>query len=184
VYKERFKAEMVKRLLAPNGPTAKQLGLEVGVHGSTLSRWLQAATTLDEMPKTSGRGGRRPGSGRPPGSKNKPRERSAAEKLQIVLEAARLSEDELGVYLREKGLFEADLAEWREQMKAGLERQPPGRPMRAATPDEVRRMRALEREIRRKDKALAEAAALIVLKKKVQALWGAEDDDTDPTSEK
>jgi hypothetical protein len=48
---------------------------------------------------------------------------------------------------------------------------------------ETREMRELRRELKRKDKALAETAALIVLKKKVQAIWGDEDDDTDPKSD-
>jgi hypothetical protein len=38
-------------------------------------------------------------------------------------------------------------------------------------------MRDLERELKRKDKALAEAVALLVLSKKARALWGEEDDD-------
>ena len=110
-------------------------------------------------------------------------ERTADEKLQIVLEAARLSDDELGAFLREKGIYELELKEWQQQMLDGLRAEP--RPAtRQATPAEVKRTRELERELRRKDKALAEAAALIVLKKKLQALWGEEDDDTDPTSDK
>ena len=53
----------------------------------------------------------------------------------------------------------------------------------ASTPD-ARRVRELEKQIRRKDKALAEAAALLVLQRKVQALWGDEDDDTNKESDK
>ncbi len=45
-------------------------------------------------------------------------------------------------------------------------------------------MRELERQLRRKDKALAEAAALLVLQKKAQALWGDADDDTDPETDR
>ena len=44
-------------------------------------------------------------------------------------------------------------------------------------------MRELEKQLRRKDKALAEAAALLVLQKKAQAIWGDEDDDTGPKSD-
>ena len=44
--------------------------------------------------------------------------------------------------------------------------------------DAAKRIRALEKELRRKDKALAETAALLVLKKKVQEIWGDEDDPT------
>ena len=47
----------------------------------------------------------------------------------------------------------------------------------------MRRVRELERELNRKEKALAEAAALLVLKKKAQAIWGDEDDDTDPRND-
>jgi transposase len=44
--------------------------------------------------------------------------------------------------------------------------------------EDAKRIKKLERELRRKEKALAEAAALLVLQKKVQAIWGDEDDDT------
>lgn len=149
-----------------------------------MSRWVRDGTTLDDVgakkSKTSAR--KRKGTKRGPasGATRRLRERSAEEKLQIVNEAAKLSEAELGRFLREKGVFEIELLEWREMALAGLNREPAVRP---ATPAEVKRARELERELRRKDKALAEAAALIVLKKKVQALWGDEDDDTDPTSD-
>ena len=53
------------------------------------------------------------------------------------------------------------------------------RPTERARSEDKRRLKKLERELARKDKALAEAAALLVLQKKVQAIWGDEDDDTD-----
>ena len=55
---------------------------------------------------------------------------------------------------------------------------------RPGTSPDAQRIRALERELRRKDAALAETAALLVLKKRVQAIWGDADDITDPTSER
>ena len=169
---------MVKRMLAPRAPSHGKLALETGVPQSTLSRWLRQATTLDDVTKkNSGRGGRRPGAGRPKGSKTRVptrgTERTADEKLQIVLEAARLSDDELGAFLREKGIYELELKEWQQQMLDGLRAEP--RPAtRQATPAEVKRTRELERELRRQDKALAEAAALIVLKKKLPGSDGAD----------
>ena len=66
--------------------------------------------------------------------------------------------------------------------KAGLQR--PSRRDHKTASLEWLRVRKLERELTRKDKALAEAAALLVLKKKVQAIWGDEDDDTDPRNDK
>jgi transposase len=184
VYKQRFRAEMVKKLMAPDAPTHGELARKTGIPQSTLSRWVRQATTLDEVAakksKAPGRKRKREGGRSGAGATRRLRERTAEEKLQIVLEAAKLSDAELGSFLREKGVFEIELLEWREMALAGLNREPG---VRSATPAEVKRARELERELRRKDKALAEAAALIVLKKKVQALWGDEDDDTDPTSD-
>jgi hypothetical protein len=61
---------------------------------------------------------------------------------------------------------------------------PPTRAQREAAAVEAKKIRQLEREILRKDKALAETAALLVLQKKVQAIWADEDDDTDAKSDK
>lgn len=182
MYKERFKAEMVKRMVGPNPTSARQLSLETGVSQPTLSRWRLDATTIDVMP-------RKPKAPEPQRRQvrrrtqaPRSRERSPEEKLQVVLAAAAVPEAELGAFLREQGVFEIELLEWRQQALAGIEATPATR-TRAATPDEVKRIRELERELARKDKALAEAAALVVLKKKVQALWGDEDDDTEPPTE-
>lgn len=172
MYKERFKAEMVARMSAPTFASAGHLARETGVAQSTLSRWLSEATTLGAMAKKSRKKERL--------KKRRGRERTPAEKLQVVLDAAKLADEELGVFLREQGVFEAELLEWRQQALEGLKAEPAVRP---ASPAELKRIRELERDLRRKDKALAEAAALIVLKKKVQQLWGDEDDDTDPRSD-
>jgi transposase-like protein len=102
------------------------------------------------------------------------------EKFAVVLQAASLSEGELGVFLRSKGLTAAVLEEWREQAMTGLR----GTKQVSATVVGSARIKQLERELARKDKALAEAAALALLKKKVQALFGDEDDDTDPKKDK
>ncbi len=87
--------------------------------------------------------------------------------------------------MRRKGVHEAQLAEWRQQVTqsaiTGL-RGPSKRDRKAAN-IEARRVRELERELKRKEKALAEAAALLVLKKKAQAIWGDADDDTDPEND-
>ena len=100
----------------------------------------------------------------------------AKEKLAAVLEATSLSDEDLGAFLRSKGLHEVQLQQWRDQMLAGLE---PMTAPRGKKAPEGKRVRELEKELRRKDKALAETATLLVLKKKAQTLWGDEDDDTD-----
>jgi hypothetical protein len=109
------------------------------------------------------------------GSK-RPQDWSAEEKLSAVLEAAKLSDEELGAFLRSRGLHEADLVAWRETVLQALKS--PARKKSGSLTKDTRKIRKLEKELNRKEKALAEAAALLVLQKKVQAIWGDEDSDT------
>jgi transposase len=171
-YSEAFKRKLVQRMLLPNGPSANRLSQEVGINQPTLSRWLREATTLEPVTKRR----------RPPAPKSRPLEqkrpddRSPDEKLRLVLEASAVREADLGEFLRRPGLHEADLASWRETVLSALSGGPAVQP-RAG---ETKRVRELERELRRKDKALAETAALLVLPKKVRAIWGDGDEDTKP----
>jgi DNA-binding transcriptional ArsR family regulator len=162
-------------MLMPSGPSAHKLSQEVGVGQPTLSRWLREATKLEAVTK------RRKHS-QPPTTtavQRRPDERSAEDKLRIVLEAGALAEAELGEFLRRHGIHEADLVAWREAALGGLGVQPGA----ATRSNDARRVRELEKELRRKDKALAETAALLVLQKKVRAIWGDGDDDTKPGSD-
>lgn len=173
-YSNSFKAKMVQKMTGPNSKSAAALAQEVGISQPTLSRWLrEAAATVQPMHIKRGehettRAARRP------------QDFTAQEKLTVVLEATSLSEHELGEFLRRKGLHEAQLEEWRAAALDGLSN---GRRSKKI-PVEAKRIRELEKELRRKDKALAETAALLVLKKKAMAIWGDEDDDTDPRSGK
>ncbi|WP_438032776.1 transposase [Sorangium sp. So ce204] len=98
----------------------------------------------------------------PPAAARRPEDWTPEQKLRAVTEAAALSERELGEFLRREGLHEAQLTEWR---KAALEALGgPAKPGHGTAPS--RRVRELERQLRRKDKALAEAAAILVLQKK------------------
>lgn len=173
-YSEAFKEKMVEKMAGVNGRSANSLSEEVGVHQSTLSRWLDQAGTLKNMRKK--RTTRKRGNGRPA---KRPQDWAAQEKLEVVLEAASLSEEDLGEFLRRKGLHQAQLDEWHELMTKGALEELGSRRRRRKSSPEAKRIRELEKELRRKDKALAETAALLVLKKKVDAIWGDVDDDTD-----
>ena len=85
-----------------------------------------------------------------------------------------------GAYLRRAGLHEAQLAEWRAAALSGLSE---GGKAAPRVP-ESRRIRTLEQELRRKEKALAETAALLVLRGKMEAFWGVEGDGTKPRRDK
>jgi transposase len=174
-YGERFKARMVEKLAGPIPMTGVQLAAETGVPSPTLSRWLKEATTLrQKMAKRQNDEEQKLVVADAP-------QRTAEEKFSLVLEAAAVPESELGEWLRRKGVHLAQLEEWRAQAMAGL---CGGAKRSKETANDARHIRELERELARKDKALAEAAALLVLQKKVRAIWGDEDDDTDEKKDK
>jgi transposase-like protein len=172
IYTDSFKAKMVQRLSAPNAITAMSLSKEVGVSQSQLSRWLRLARTVSSVKKD-----RR--SDRVVQASS--RARSASEKLRIVMAAAALGGDELGAFLRREGVHEAELEQWRAAAQAALESDG-ARP--SSRGGEGKRIKELERELRRKDKALAEAAALLVLQKKFHTYLEERDKDTDDENEK
>ncbi len=169
-FNDAFRARAVQRMVGPGAVSANRLSAAVGVSQATLSRWLRDARSVHGMTKSSG----------PKGKRQTNAQWTGAEKLRVVMAAQGLSETELGALLRREGLHEAQLIDWRMAAVAALEA-PVKRPSQAPSAD-ARRNKELERELRRKDKALAETAALLVLKKKVQAIWGDEDDFTDPRS--
>lgn len=153
-YSQAFKATMVKKMATAPTKSATEVAQETGVSQPTLSRWLREAGSIAGMSK-----------------KKRPQDRSAEEKLDMVLEAASLLEEELGAFLRRSGLREVDLDRWRTQMLQGLSA------AKKCAPHE-KQVRELQRDLRVKEKALAEASALLVLKKKAHEIWGGVDDDT------
>jgi len=171
-YSSKFKARMVQRLAGPEGISATALSREIGVPQSTLSRWLVSASTVSSM------GGGNSNKGREPKST---RRWTYEEKLRAVVDAATLSEAELGAFLRREGLHEAQLAEWRRLVEAAL--RSPTKAKRSGPSPEAKKIRALEKELRRKEQALAEVAALLTLKKKADAIWGDADDNTPSKSD-
>ena len=156
-YSDGFRSRVVERALAPHAPRMKDLAREVGISSDTLFRWKREALSLSGMGKT-----RRSYGGRGGG----PRAWSWEQKFQVVSEASRLGEDELGTFLREKGVHEAQLQQWRDRIATALG--PNALPPRR---EDAKRIRKLEKRLR-------EAEALLDLAKKVHELWGDEGGDT------
>jgi transposase len=164
---------MVRRMAGSHRISASALSKEVDVPQATLSRWLQRARSVGRMSTDEDN---------QENAAKSPRQWSAEEKFQVVLEAAALAPDELGAFLRRKGLHAAQLEEWRALATAALANPNKGKGGKRSA--ESKRIAALERELLRKDKALAEVTALLALKKKLEALLGEEGDDTDARSGK
>ena len=101
---------------------------------------------------------------------------SAEEKLKVIIATDALSEQDLGIYLRTNGVHAAKLSEWRADVVKGLAPVKPEKPsFKKDERDE--KIKALEKEIRRKDEALSEASALLILQKKIGMIWGTSDEE-------
>jgi transposase-like protein len=139
----------VARLLPPESSSVEHVSREVGISVATLERW-----RADALANTSGTGSLR---------------WTPSARLQAVIITAAMDEATRSAWCREQGLYPAELEAWKRDAIAGL-----GEP-RAASAVEARhdrrRIKELERELHRKDKALAETAALLVLSKKLSAVF-------------
>lgn len=102
---------MVSKLVGPHATSAQQLSKESGLAQAMLSRWLKEASRVRRTTKTDDDEPARP---------RQMQDWKPEEKLAIVVEAAGLSEGEVGVLPRSKGIPSALLEEWRQQALTGL----------------------------------------------------------------
>lgn len=170
-YSEKFKAALVRRMAGPRAVSASALEVEVGVPQPTLSRWLREAGSVGVMADDDGK------------TSGKTRARktwTATEKLRVLGATSGVDDAKLGEILRREGLHSDDLQRWRDDALQGLS---PRRVDKSTAADRAR-IKELERELYRKEKALAEAAALLVLRKKLEALHWFEDDAPTDSSER
>ena len=148
-YTKTFKEKMVRKLLGPTAMSALRLSQESGVSASALCQWKKRAKT-DGMVKRSTISAKR---------------WAAEEKLRVVLAAAEVGESGRGELLRREGLHDVDLKRFHRELAAE-----PGPPKEAKrTAEDKRTIQLLKKQLHRKDRALAEATALVVLSKKLNA---------------
>ena len=161
-YSEERKAAVLKKLLPPCNQPVLLVSKEEGISDVTLYHWLKQLKIKGEEV---------------PGSKLMSDKWSPEARLAVVIETAGLSEIELATYCREKGLYVEQVAAWKQ---AFLDSQTVANKNQKAhdqqSKSDKKRIKELERELNRKEKALAETAALLVLRKKLDALWGTDDE--------
>ncbi len=157
------KDAILAKMLSPYPPTIRELSRNEGISEATLYNWRkqlrQEGRPVPEHDRTS-------------------ESWSAQTKFAVVVETIAMSEIELSEYCRAKGLYPDQIKQWREisiaaHIQAGVSNAVELRQNATLRKQNKR----LEREVARKDKALAEAAALLILQKKVRALWGANEED-------
>jgi transposase-like protein len=156
-YSLERKESVLKKLLPPHNLSVAELARQEGISDVTLYTWRKQAKTRGAVV---------------PGNAKVPEDWPAEAKLAMVIETATLPEAALGQYCREKGLYPEQIRAWRQAcitgQQAALALQQTEREQSRV---DKKRIRELERELHRKDRALAEAAALLVLRKKLNALW-------------
>lgn len=136
-------------MLPPEGAAAQEVSREIGVSVETLERWRSQSLSM-------------------------PREQrvwTAAARLDAVITTAAMDEASRSAWCRENGVYAQQLAQWRDNATQALAAPEEARASPSQTKQDRRRIQELERELRRKDKALAETAALLVLSKKAEAIF-------------
>ena len=148
-YGQAFKDRAVARLLPPESAAAEVVAHEVGAGVGTLERWRKDAQS-------------RPARGRA---------WTAGARLEAVITTATMAQAAKSAWCREHGVYPAELDKWRASATAALTEPEEARASPQATRQDRKRIKELERDLRRKDRALAETAALLVLSKKVEAIF-------------
>jgi len=153
-----LKEKVIGQMMSPTNATVAALSQEYGVTEGTLYAWRK--TALES-------GVAAPGDGR-----NADAWTSKA-KFAVVLAMAPLAEAELGEYCRAKGLYPEQVKAWRSACEGAMDSARVAMDALAASrKNDQKRIRELEKDLSRKDRALAETAALLVLRKKAAAIWG------------
>lgn len=162
-YSQDYKQSVIAQMVPPHNRSVSELADEMGISQQTLYSWRNKARKEGQVV---------------PGDGKSSAQWSSADKFAVVLETAAMNEAELSEYCRSKGLYPEQVAEWKAScMQANASAQEITKANRVQAKQDEKRIKKLESELRRKDKALAETAALLVLQKKARALWGESKDD-------
>jgi transposase len=157
-YGQEFKDQALAKLLPPESASIDAVSNEMGISVGTLRRWLDLAQTKPALGRAW----------------------SAAARLQAVITTAAMPEAIKNGWCRSNGVYPQELDAWRVSAMQALA-EPEGAKGRLASPQDTKehkhRIKVLEREILRKDRALAETAALLVLSKKAAAIFNRDEDE-------
>jgi len=153
---EEFRKSAVEKFHSRGSRSVAEVAGVLGVSRWSLYQWSKRYGRADVMKHN-----------------RRPADRSVQEKLRAVMEFEALAEEKQGEYLRREGLHSEHIAGWKKSMEAGLEG---GGGLSAANRSEwaedKKKIKELQRDLQRKDRALAETTALLVLKKKADLIWG------------
>ena len=157
-YSAEFKESIIRRMLPPNNESISKIAREEGLSEQNLRNWREKARAQGIAT---------------PGNDSTSEKWSTQDKFLIVVETASMNETELAEYARKKGLYVEQIKAWKDacmNANGGIAKE--AARLNRELRDSEKERRKLERELARKEKALAETAALLVLRKKADAIWG------------
>jgi len=165
---QSFKIQAVEKALSRSPQTSLQeIADSLGVGYSTLGTWISKSRKhelegVDSLMKTK---------------EKRPQDWSLEERLNMVIACASLDEEKMSAYCREQGVYSHHVMQWKEDFANGH-----SSVSKAKSQTELKHLKnenkALKKDLNRKEKALAETAALLVLQKKVNAIWGSDEDNS------
>ena len=159
-FSKEFKQAIVKKLISRGNKTIEQFCNENNLALSTVSRWQTECVNVLQMK-----------------SKKDKSKYSAENILKIISETYSLNEEDLGIYVRKNGLHSNQLLEWRSSFLSSMNQSKVNQQEKVQRNVEIK---DLKKNLRKKDAALAEVSALLILQKKANLLWPdpSEDEDT------
>ena len=167
-YTEGFKIQAVEKALnRATETTLTEIAESLGISRSALSRWISQSqsdrleTALDKDPQIS----------LMKEKEKRPQDWTTEARLELIIESKGLSEEEISELCRTQGLFPHHIKELKQQFISRTMQ--PAETGKQVTVKTLRNeIKALTKDLNRKNKALAETAALLVLQKKVNEIWG------------
>ena len=149
--------------MPPHLVSVSQLSRDTGVSDVTLYKWKNYYLNQGVVV---------------PANKTKSKEWTAEDKLAVVIATASFNEIQLSEYCRGKGLYKEQIDQWKSAALSGYQNSSLQNKIQTIhRREDKQQIKKLTRELNRKDKALAETAALLVLSKKWNATWGANEED-------
>ena len=165
-FNQSFKIQAVEKALGRSDVTTlKEVAESLGVGQSTLNKWMVKSRNHEFEPTTDTE----------MTTEKRPHDWSLEEKLNLIIACGSLDDEAVNALCRERGVYPHHIKQWKQDFVGGAKAE-----MKTKIPSDTKTLKsenkALKKELNRKDRALAETAALLVLQKKVQAIWGSDED--------
>ena len=163
-YTKKYIEDALQQLLPPLNKSVTQLSKELEVSKNTIYTWRKVAREKGELIPNS--------------NSDRIKKWRKEDKLRIVIETFSLNEAELAKYCRIHGLYTSDIENWRKLLETTFDNtSKPANILELELKEEKNKVKKIKKDLDKKNKALAETAAILVLKKKINTIWGDPEDD-------